>query len=168
MEPIEKYSNYIKSLEYVDGPFDNNFEPIELNIENSEHQWILNLKNLSVPFKTFNIRETEPIETGFNWFDISFYTATIEELFGQEYQTWTENPKYPKELIEFFNNTMLELNKVYKFQLAMIDFEISGQYYLADLGTEFDNWTNSRFFVNQKNASLIAERNKNKVTIITE
>ena len=33
MEPIKKYSNYIKSLEYVDGPFDDNFELTEFNIE---------------------------------------------------------------------------------------------------------------------------------------
>jgi hypothetical protein len=28
---------------------------------------------ISIPFKTFNIHEMNLCETGFNWFDISFY-----------------------------------------------------------------------------------------------
>ena len=33
MEPIKKYTEYIKSLKNVDGPFDRNFEPINIEIE---------------------------------------------------------------------------------------------------------------------------------------
>ncbi|NRS90899.1 hypothetical protein HNQ02_003850 [Flavobacterium sp. 7E] len=167
MEPIKMYTNYIKSLENVDGPFDQNFELTNIAIENFEHEWILNLDNYSIPFKTFNIHETEPIDTGFNWFDISFYTSTIEEIFGAEYQTWTENPKCPSELTEFLRKTLFDLNEIHKFELAMIDFEISGQYYLEDLNKDFNYWTNSKFFVNNENAHLISERNRNIVEIIS-
>ncbi|UZO79651.1 hypothetical protein NBT05_11885 [Aquimarina sp. ERC-38] len=168
MEPIKRYTDFIKSLENVDGPFNKNFEVTDIKIENFEHEWILNLDNYSIPFKTFHIHETESIETGFNWFDVCFYTSTIEEIFGAEYQTWNENPKYPTELTEFLRKTMFDLNGIYKFQMAMIDFEISGQYYLADLNTNFNNWTNSNFFVNEKDAHLISERNKTVVEIIAD
>lgn len=168
MEPIKKYTDFIKSLENIDGPLNRNFELTTVEIDNLEHEWILNLNNYSIPFKTFNIHETVPIETGFNWFNICFYTSTIEEIFGAEYQTWTENPKCPPELTEFLRKTMFDLNGIHKFQMAMIDFEISGQYYLADLNTDFNNWTNSKFFVNKEDAHLIWERNKNVVEIIRE
>ena len=168
MEPIKKYTDYIQSLKNIDGPFNEKFELTNIDIENYEHQWVLNLENCSIPFKTFNIHESEPLETGFNWFNVCFYTSTIEEIFGAEYQTWTENPKCPAELTEFFRRTMFKLNSLYKFQLAMIDFEISGQYYLADLGTDFNNWTNSKFFVNENYAHLISERNRGVVEIISE
>jgi hypothetical protein len=49
----------------------------------------------------------------------------------------------------------------------MIDFEISGQYYLADLNKDLNNLTNSKFFVNEENAHLISERNKRIVKIIS-
>jgi hypothetical protein len=82
---------------------------------------------------TYNIREDEPIETGFNWFDICFYTAAIEKVFGAEYQTWSENPKVPKQLTDFFTSILKALYKIYPFELAMLDFEVSGQYYFEDL-----------------------------------
>ena len=168
MEPIIKYSEYINSLSNVEGPFDRNFEPANIEIENFEHEWVLNLDNYSIPFKTFNIRENEPIETGFNWFDICFYTSTIEEIFGEEYQTWTENPKCPPQLTDFLRKTLFDLNGIHPFKMAMIDFEISGQYYLSDLKTDFNNWTNSKFFVNKTDAHLISEKNKDVVEIISK
>lgn len=85
--PIQFYTDYIWTLDNVDGPYDSEFNRIAVDIEQFEHQGILTLGEYSIPFKTFNIREQEPIETGFNWFDISFYTAAIESIFGQEYQT---------------------------------------------------------------------------------
>jgi hypothetical protein len=84
---------------------------------------------------TYNIREEEPVETGFNWFDICFYTAAIEKVFGSEYQTWTENPKVPITLKKFFTTVLKQLYKIYPFQLAILDFEVSGQYYLDNLKT---------------------------------
>ena len=168
MAPIKKYTEYIKSLKNVEGPFDRNFDLTNIEVETFEHEWILNIENLSIPFKTFNIHEDEPIETGFNWFDVCFYTETIQELFGEEYKTWDENPKCPTELMDFFTKLINDLNNIYKFHLAMIDFEISGQYYLEDLSRDFANWSNSKFFVNEKDAHLITEQNTKVVTIINE
>jgi hypothetical protein len=50
----------------------------------------------------------------------------------------------------------------------MIDFEISGQYYLSDMNTDFNNWTKSKFFINEKDYHLISERNKKTVEMIPD
>jgi hypothetical protein len=165
-EPIKVYTDYIWNLPYVEGPFDKNFNSTEVDVNNFEHQGILHLGQLSIPFKTFNIREEEPVETGFNWFDICFYTAAIEKVFGVEYQTWIEHPKVPKPLGEFLSNTMESLYRLHPFLLAIIDFEVSGQYYLNDLKGDFLNWTSSRFFVGKENIGLIADKNRNLVTVV--
>lgn len=166
MAPIKAYTDFIWTLESVEGPFDNDFNKTTIDIANFEHQGILNIDIYSIPFKTFNIREQEPIETGFNWFDISFYTAAIGEVFGQEYKTWKENPKYPELLEKFIRQTITDLYRIYPFELAMIDFEVSGQYYLADLRKEFNNWTSSRFYIGKEKVDLIADKNKELITVI--
>ena len=118
---------------------------------------------------TYNVRETEPIDTGYNWFDICFYTAAIETVFGSEYKTWTENPKVPKELLDFLLKALKELYKIFPFKLAMLDFEVSGQYYLEDLSKPLsNNWTTSTFYVGQKNYDLIAIENRKSVKLIEE
>jgi hypothetical protein len=164
--PIKRYTDFLWSLDNVDGPFDNEFRKTSIDIANLEHQGLIALENKVIPFRTFNIREDEPIETGFNWFDIYFYTAAIEQIFGSEYKTWTENPKPPKAITDFFHWTMKELYKIYPFQLALIDFEVSGQYYLNDLKGKKINWTNTKFYVGQENIKLIADENKELVTVI--
>lgn len=166
MEPIKKYTDYIKSLSNIEGPFNEDFELVNTNIENFVHQWILNINKYSIPFKTYNIHENNPIETGFNWFDVSFYTSTIEKVFEIKNQNWTENPKCPELLNEFLRKIMYDLNDIYKFKLAMIDFEISGEYYLSDLTTDFKNWTNSKFFINSRETHLILEKNIKYIEII--
>jgi hypothetical protein len=165
-EPIKLYTGYIWNLPYVEGPFDMSFNKTEVDVNNFEHRGILHLGNFSIPFKTFNIREEEPVETGFNWFDICFYTAAIEKVFGEEYQTWTENPKVPKPLDEFILKTMKSLHSLHPFLLAIIDFEVSGQYYLNDLKGDFLNWTSSKFFVGKENIGLIAEKYRHLVTVV--
>lgn len=166
MEPIKVYSDFIWALENVDGPYDSNFDKISIDIENVEHQGILTISEYVIPFKTFNIREQEPVETGYNWFDVCFYTAAIKEVFGQEYNIWTDNPKCPEPLEKFLHRTMKALHGIYPFELAIIDFEISGQYYLDDLKKEFNNWTSSRFYTGKEKMELIADYNKGVVTII--
>jgi hypothetical protein len=118
---------------------------------------------------TYNVRETEPIETGFNWLDVCFYTVAIEHVFGAEYLTWTENPKVPKELSDFFKDTMKHLYRIYPFKLAILDYEVSGQYYLDDLGKPLsNNWQTSAFYVGQDKFEQIANENKKLVTKIEE
>ena len=166
-EPIKKYTDYIWSLKNVDGPYDNDFHKTSADINNFRHEGILHLDNFNIPIVTINIRETEPIETGFNWFDICFYTAAIEKVFGEDFKTWTENPKCPKQIDDFFTTILKDLFEISKFKLAIIDFEVSGQYYLDDLSADLsDNWTNSIFYIGRDNYNIISPKNKDLVTII--
>ena len=86
-EPIKRYTDFIWTLPNVEGPFDKSYTLMPVDISNTKHDGVLHLDNYSIPFLTYNIREDEPIETGFNWFDICFYTGAIEKVFGAEYQT---------------------------------------------------------------------------------
>ncbi|NHM08329.1 hypothetical protein G4D82_13960 [Flavobacterium sp. CYK-4] len=168
-EPIRHYTEFIWSLENVIGPFDVNNNPIPVDIANIQHIGVLQLENYAIPFMTYNIREEEPIETGFNWFDICFYATAIEKVFGAEYQTWTENPKVPEQLKMFFAKTLKELYKIYPFQLAILDYEVSGQYYLDNLKTPLTyGWTPSSFFVGKDNYKHISKDNRKFVSIIED
>jgi len=168
-EPIQLYTDYIWSLENVKGPYDDSFNLIQTDIEIFQHRGLIRLGEYQIPFMTYNVRETEPIETGFNWLDVCFYTAAIEHVFGAEYLTWTENPKVPKELSDFFKDTMKHLYRIYPFKLAILDYEVSGQYYLDDLGKPLsNNWQTSAFYVGQDNFEQIANENKKLVTKIEE
>ena len=168
-EPIRHYSDFIWSLKNVEGPFDLDFNSVKVDIENNEHNGILQLDNFTIPFMTYNIREIEPIDSGFNWFDICFYTAAIENVFGDEYVTWLENPKSPLEIDEFMKFILKSLYKIFPFQLAIIDFEVSGQYYLHDLKDKIElMWNHPKFYVGKDNYKHIAESNRQLCKIIEE
>ena len=80
-----------------------------------------------------------------------------------------ENPKVPKELTDFFTKTLKDLYKIFPFELAMLDFEVSGQYYLDDLTKPLtNNWATSTFYVGQKNYDLIATENRKFIKRIEE
>ncbi|MPR37031.1 hypothetical protein [Salmonirosea aquatica] len=167
--PIKLYTDFIWTLNNVSGPFDEDFNSIQTDIENFQHRGLIRLDNFVIPFTTYNVRETEPIDIGFNWFDICFYTAAIEYVFGSEYQTWTENPKVPKELTDFFTKTLKDLYKIFPFELAMLDFEVSGQYYIDDLSKPLtNNWSISTFYLGQKSYGLIATENRKFIKRIEE
>jgi len=165
-DPIRLYNHFIWTQKNVVGPFDINYNSIKVDTSNIEHNGILHLENYAIPFRTFNIREDKPVETGFNWFDIFFYTAAIEHIFGSEFQTWVENPKVPKPLTDFFKSTLKALYKIYPFQLAILGFEVSGQYYLDGLRKPIGNWTTSSFYVGQNNYHIVAMENRKFVTEI--
>ena len=165
-EPIEKYTDYIWALNDVIGPFDNDFNVIKVDCKNFEHNGLLRLDKYIIPFKTYNIREEEPVEIGYNWFDICFYTAAIEHVFGADYKTWTEKPKCPPQIESFFISVAKELFNVYGFKLAIIDFEASGQYYLSDLSKPVETPFYPRFIVGTQNMDLIANENKDRVIFI--
>lgn len=159
--PIQLYTDYIWNLKNVEGPFDNKFNKIHPNVGNFQHDGILHLDNFSIPFRTYNIREDEPIETGFNWFDVYFATAAIEKVFGEEYQVWTETPKAPIEITKFFNETVEKLYQIYPFKMAMVDFEVSGQYYLDNLQKPFfENYAHASFFVGKNNYDQVCIENR--------
>ncbi|TWI07277.1 hypothetical protein IP98_02979 [Flavobacterium cauense R2A-7] len=167
--PIQLYTDFVWSLENVLGPFNKEFDKIEINLKNIEHNGIVKFNNKYIPFLTFNIREESPVETGYNWFDICFYSSAIESIFGEEYTTWSENPKSPVEIDEFFKFTLKNLYNIFPFKLAIIDFEASGQYYLNDLKDKIElMWNHPKFYIGKENYKLILESNKKFCSIIEE
>jgi hypothetical protein len=168
-EPIKLYTDYIWKLNDVEGPFDFDFNLIPVDVSNIRHNGILHLDNYRIPFMTYNIREDEPIETGYNWFDICFYTSAIEQIFGTEYETWTENPKSPEQLDNFIRSVLRKLFDIFHFKLAIVGFEVSGQYYFDNFKHDMKyDWTHTKFFISKKDYDLIADENKKLITIIEE
>lgn len=168
-EPIQKYTDFIWALQNVEGPYDSNCNPIDVDFANNRHEGILHLNTYSIPFLTYNIKEEHPIETGFNWFDICFYTSTIEKVFGCEYETWRESPKVPEQLEKFFESIVKQLYEIYPFKLAMLDYEVSGQYYFDNLkGPLANGWIPSRFFVGRENFDYISIENRKFITKIED
>ena len=165
-KPIHLYTNHFWTLANIEGPFDDDFNTIQIPNDYYQLQGLLTLHNFVIPFKIFNIREQESVESGFNWFDISFYTATLDDVFGLENKHWSESDSCPQILQDFLVDTMKHFYSIYKFQLAFIDFEISGQYYLHNLKGELNNWTNTKFFVGQDKYAVIKEDYKKFVTIV--
>lgn len=160
-EPIKLYTDYIWTLDGVSGPFDEDFRATPIDLEGFRHDGLLRLGDFLIPFMTCNVHETERIETGFNWFDICFYTEAIMYVFGSEYQTWTEDPKVPQELTDFFRKTVKDLYQIFPFQLAMVDFEVSGEYYLESLSKPLNHrWTTTEFYVGQNNDAQIDPANR--------
>jgi hypothetical protein len=74
----------------------------------------------------------------------------------------------PKQLTDFFTSILKALYKIYPFELAMLDFEVSGQYYFDDLKKPTNTWTYSAFFVGQNKYDLVAVENRKFVKTIEE
>ena len=164
--PLKTYNDAFWSLDNISGPYNDNFEDVNVDIDNYTQKGILTINDIQLPFKQFNIREANPIETGFNWFDISFYTATLEHAFQLEPKHWSDNPNVPTSLQEFLLDTMKRLFNLHPFLLAFIDFEISGQYYLQSLKSNLNNWTNTKFFVGKQHADDIKPEYKDFITFL--
>lgn len=168
-EPVRLYTDFIWSLDHVEGPFERNYTAIAADPANIGHDGILHLGHFAIPFLTFNLREEDQSETGFHWFDICFYTTAIEKVFGAEYQTWTHPPRVPEALENFFRKTARQLFEIYPFQLAMPGFEVSGQYYLTTLEKPLRHgWTPTRFFAGRDNYERIAPENRQYVTRVED
>lgn len=164
IEPIKKYFNYLWKLKEVEGPFDNEYNEIEQN--SYIQKGILCVENYKIPFTTFNIREESPVETGYIWFDICFSESAIEKIFGTDYQITGENSKNPEILVSFLKDLMIKLYNENPFELAMIDVEVSGQYYLKDLEVEIENLQKLKFYIGKEKLARIAESNIKSVEII--
>jgi hypothetical protein len=168
-EPVKRYIDFIWARPDIEGPFDISCNPITPDIENMQHYGVLHAGNYSIPFFTCNIREDEPVETGFNLFDICFYTTAIEKVFGPEYQTWSENPKVPHELNSFFAATLKQLYSIHPFLLAVLGFEVCGQYYMDYLSTPLTfSPALPRFFVGQDHYAAVATDNRPFVTNVED
>ncbi len=164
--PIQLYNNYFWSLNNVEGPFDEDFNKISVPDEFYELEGVLTLAEYIIPFKIFNIREIDPIDRGSNWFDISFYTTTLDNVFGLSNHHWSEGDSCPEILQNFLLDTMRKLFSFHPFLLAFIDFEISGQYYLDNLKGKLENWTNTKFFIGKANYDTVKEEYRNIVSVV--
>ena len=166
-DSIPLYKEYFWNLPNVDGPFDSDMNPVTLSSSGYSEEGVVRLGELRLPFKTYNIKETEPIRTGFNWFDVSFFTTTIEHVFGMSDVDWGSKPEPPQELDQFLTSVMEDLFRIKPFLLAFKDFEISGQYYLQNLKTEgLQNWTNTHFFIPATEVSSIQKSYLEMVTVL--
>ena len=150
IEPVKELTKQVFQCDFVHGPFNSNFELVELDLEYFDNLGYIEIEDKKVPFKTFNVPEEG--NEGSNWLDICVYTAIYEEIFGDEYQTWSTEGKwhkgYDNQLIRILNR----LNSIYKIRIGVIGFEISGMYYLQNLRhkelTENDV-SHTKFFVNK-------------------
>lgn len=165
---IQNYFDFFWNQPNVEGPFDDYLNPINKIID-YRLEGILNIGNVKIPFVNFNIREENPIETGSYWFDISFYITTIEKQFQIEPKNWDEESSCPNELSEYLIRLMKKLYEIQPFKLAILDFEISGEYRLEDLkNSDFVNWSNSNFYIGKENLNIIDGQNLKYIKIINQ
>lgn len=166
-DPIQLYTDLVWKLDNVKGPYNKEFNPVQTDIKQFRHEGLIQLGHHHIPFITYNVRETESEEPGFNWFDICFYTAAIQYVFGEQYQTWKEPKVVPKEIADFFSEVVQSLYSIYPFQLAIIDFEASGMYYLDLFKKPIDKiWGTPIFYVGENEYHEIAEENRTLVKVI--
>lgn len=169
-EPIKSYLDFVWSLDNIDGPYDSNFHSIPICLTNNRHSGMLTVKDHTLPFMTFCIvEEIQSEHGGFCWLDIGIYSATIQKVFGMEYRTWGESPNVPIVLKQFLLSILKQLYAIYPFQLAMVDFEVSGEFYLEDLQVPITKgWTPTTFYVGKDKYNSILEENRKLVTFVED
>lgn len=163
---IQNYFDYFWNLPNIEGPFDENLNSVNKKLD-YRLEGILNIGEKTIPFINFNIREENPIETGSYWFDISFYISTIERVYQLEPTNWDEESNCPEELSDYLIQLMKKLNAISSFKLALLDFEISGEYRLEELNkSDLVNWSNSKFYIGNENLKAISNENLKYIEII--
>ena len=162
--PIADYTNYFWNLENVTGPFDKNFNKIEVNYELKLYG-ILKLGNYKFPFLTMNIQEE--LANG-NWFDICFYTSSVEEILGLEKDYLINESFHPLILEKFFETTLNNLSLIYTFEIALAGTEMGGMYDLEIFQKEELKSPYGLFYIDTKNTTQILESNRRYLRIIDQ
>lgn len=165
--PIKELLQSLFELDFVKGPFNWEFEKIDLDLEYFENLGLIEVDDKLIPFKIYYISEEG--QDGNIWLDISIYTAILEEVLGQEYRTWSENPKYHPCLDEQLLKILKKWNSVYKIKLGTLGFEVSGMYdleWLTENQLRENDVLFTRFFVNKTDLLHIDVINHDKVHII--
>ena len=62
--------------------------------------------------------------------------------------------------MDFLSKTIKDLYKRYNFELAIIGFEVSGQYYFENLKQLVNTWEFTEFFIGENKLDLVAIQNK--------
>ena len=168
--PIIRYTDFVWTLSNVEGPFEetwNGYTNSKIDYENAVNYGIIKIDKYSIPFQTYNVREEHPVETGFNWFDVCFFEETLNKIFDVENVFDERNANFKKIIDTYLETLMKDLFRVYPFQLAMIDFEISGQYYLDNLTNgNLNNWTNTKFFIGKQSLLSVKKEYKDVLTVV--
>ncbi|RYZ86207.1 MAG: hypothetical protein EOP04_14330 [Proteobacteria bacterium] len=166
-EVVRKYKKHLWDLLYIDGPYDREMSPKDVEPDGYCEEGIVHLYGRSIPFITYYIKEESPVESGYNWFDVSFFTEAIDFVFGATNSDWPSRPSPPEEIRVFFKELMEAFYSIHPFRLAFCDFEISGQYYLHDLkAPNLQNWTNTHFYVPASESKDILPQYHGMVTFI--
>ena len=166
IDSIRIYGEHIWKLGKIDGPYDSMFAKSNFNAKDDCHEGILHLESHSIPFISYGIRcdKSNPLDA--DWFDICFYTSTIEKVFGKEYCTWSEHPNIPTEISQFFSETAKYLYQLQPFQMAISGFEVSGSCSLPELiSTPFD-FSNCNLYIGREQAELINKYENIRTRII--
>ena len=155
----ELFLKSIFEIEFVKGPFDNDFNKSEIyiNDENTYGEVLgyLEVGQNQIPFTTILI--SEEVEKGSNWVDICFYTGIYEEILGKEYQTWATNGNWHLGFDKLLIKILTHLNSKHKIRLGIIGFEVSGMYSLESIKKEKLNKydiSHTKFFVNKEEEEL--------------
>jgi predicted NAD-dependent protein-ADP-ribosyltransferase YbiA (DUF1768 family) len=174
---VEDYDNNKKAkvlleklfqIENIIGPFDNNLENKKLDLEYYNNIGIIEINKKKLPFKIHHISG----DNGINWLDISIYTAMLEKVLGNKYQTWNINgnvTKLNEELDKILITVIRILNAECKIQLGILGFEVSGMYefdWLIKNELTKNDTTFSKFFINKSDLDKINLKNKNKVILL--
>ena len=160
--PIIDYTNYIWELSNINGPYNETFEPKAINFQET-NTGLINIENLTIPFKSMFIQEAND---GTNWFDICFYTSTVEQVLGLKRDSLKKTPSQPKVLVSFFEKTLKDLNKIFPFQLAIVGIEVGGLYDLDYFKIPVKERMHELFYTRKEEMKAIHPDNKKYFGVI--
>jgi hypothetical protein len=85
--PINLYTDFLWKQSNVEGPFEETWDGYTnsaLDYQNAVNYGVMTIDKFPIPFQSYNVREEHSEETGYNWFDISFYEETLNKTFDVE------------------------------------------------------------------------------------
>ena len=164
IEPIRKLTKAVFNIDFINGPYDNDFNNTQIDLEYFENIGLIKIENKFLPFKTYHISEEG--DDGNNWLDISIYTGILEEILGKEYKTWDTNSKLHEGVDKLLVDLLKVINSRFKIKLGILGFEVSGMYdleWLMDNELKNADISHTRFYIDSDNFNLINPVNYNNV-----
>jgi hypothetical protein len=164
--PIKAYTKTLFSLPNVEGPLDYELEPQEMS--DPDHHCIITLESGDeLPFRIIPLA----IKGGSTWYVIAIPASCLENILGEEYQTWHMNDNETK-FHEGLDHALLiilhHLNTVHPIRMAMLGHETNGEWDLELLRakplTEESEYY--RFYTTSEHYDSILEATKPEVQVI--
>jgi len=166
-DPIKLLAKTIFEMDFVKGPFDDQFNKVELDLEYGNNLGYLVIEGKQLPFQTYFMLLEGDGE--YHWLDISIHTAMLENVLGEEYKTWTLDAKWHKGLDDLLMDILKQLNHVFNIQMAMIGFEVSTMYgidWLINNELQDHDISHTKFFVNKADIPKLNPGNSEKVNLL--